>query len=164
MVEGATGFGSLNNLQTGDFEIPKISLSLQNSYVVFLSSNELVEWAKEGTETECDVLVILHLDSIPSIQVDSALNVVSQNLIAARESIKKHGESSASLSKDSSGVKVPTALKSPLERLATSLKKLTSKNPKSEKPEKPKKDSKAKKVDDLIPPDNPPAAAFDPFD
>jgi hypothetical protein len=164
LLDGDSGFGSLNNLQAGDIDVPNISLSLQNSYVVFVERNELLSWAKQGAEIECEVLVIIPTASMGALQFDDILEKASRNLISARESIKKLDDTSSALSKDKSGVRVPAALMNYLQRLASTLKNFTSIKPKSDKPEKKLRISKAKKSKAAVEQPTPVTKPYDPFD
>lgn len=146
-----SGFGSLNNLQTGDIRQPKISLSLQHSFAVFVTEQELVSWAKDNTEIDCEVLVVIPSEGLDSGDTESALMKISSNLLAARDSIKKLEVSEKLANQERSGLKLPSAITSWFEGVTDALKSLTTKMPKSEKPERASKSEKNKQSDDKAP-------------
>jgi hypothetical protein len=148
LQKGLSGFGSLNNLQTGDIRQPKISLSLQHSFAVFVTEQELVSWAKDNTETDCEVLVVIPSEGLHSGDTESALMKISSNLLAARDSIKKLEVSEKVANKERSGLKLPSAITSWFEGVTDALKSLTTKMPKSEKPERARKSEKNKHSED----------------
>jgi hypothetical protein len=147
LQKGLSGFGSLNNLQTGDIRQPKISLSLQHSFAVFVTEQELVSWAKDNTEIDCEVLVVIPSEGLHSGDTESALMKISSNLLAARDSIKKLEVSEKVANKERSGLKLPLAITSWFEGVTDALKSLTTKMPKSEKPERARKSEKNKQSD-----------------
>jgi hypothetical protein len=148
LQKGLSGFGSLNNLQTGDIRQPKISLSLQNSFAVFVTEQELVSWAKDNTEIECEVLIVIPSDGLDSGGTESAVIKINQNLLAARDSIKKLEVSDKVANQERSGLKLPSAITSRFEGVTEALKSLTTKMPKSEKPERARKSEKNKQSED----------------
>jgi hypothetical protein len=163
LLQGAAGFGSLNNLQTGDIKDPKISLSLQHSYVVFIEANELVAWAKEGTTFDCDLLVVVRSVSIDTGAVYTSLIGINDSLIAARESIKNTSESTSSLANEDSGFESPPAINNVFGRLASAFKSRSNKEPKLEKPEKDKKPKKSQEPENPAPQVQALPDDFDPF-
>jgi hypothetical protein len=132
LLENSAGFGSLNNLQTGDIQPPKISLSLQHSYVVFVRSDELIAWANEGIEIECELLVVIPAVAIPTGQVQTALLEINNDLFVARESIKKLGVAPGSGAQDDGSVALSSGSKNAFKRMQGQLKSLFAKKPKTD--------------------------------
>jgi hypothetical protein len=137
LLENSVGFGSLNNLQTGDIQPPKISLSLQHSYVVFAPADELISWANEGTDINCDLLVVIPAASIPTGQVHSVLIEINNDLFAARESIKKLVASPGSVAQDDGSVALPSSTNNAFKRILGQMKAPFAKKPKSDTAQQP---------------------------
>lgn len=137
LLENSIGFGSLNNLQTGDIQPPKISLSLQHSYVVFVPANELITWANEGKDVTCDLLVVIPSASIPTGQVQTVLIEINNDLFAARESIKKLGVAPGSVAQDDGSVALPSSSHNAFKRMSDQLRSLFAKKPKTENDQQP---------------------------